>query len=334
MDQNSASPSPTQPDTAAGAVQNPDSDAGALENAPDASQPGTAPTGSANTPPPKKGKGIKAFIGKFNLYLLLFVFVLVMAGVILGIAYFQGKKANTNNIQSQNLSQSTLQQIANTDATVGDPKQVLNIESNAVFAGQVLVRDSLQVAGALQVGGALTIDSVNVSGSANLNTVSVSKNLSVGGSETIQGQLTTGQGLQVNGGGSFTNTLSAPQLTTSVLQLNGPLTLTNHIIAGGPTPSTSGGPALGSGGTASIGGSDTAGLISINTGNGPGAGCFVNVRFASQFSTAPYIVISPVGVEAGNIAYYLDRSASGFSVCDATTPPANVSFAFDYFVVD
>ncbi|MDL2341749.1 MAG: hypothetical protein QFB87_01575 [Patescibacteria group bacterium] len=274
-------------------------------------------------------------IARFNLYLLLFVFIILIAVGVTVITYFASKKAaQTTTISSQTLDKKALDQLANTDATVGDPKQVLSVQSNAVFAGKVLVRDTLEVAGGIQVSGPVTLSGLTVTGKTNLSDVQVSKNLAIAGDTAVQGGLTIQKSLQVNGGGTFSGPLSAPQITVSTLQLNGDLVLTHHITAGGPTPNRTNGPSLGSGGSASVSGSDTSGTVTINTGSGAPAGCFANINFAQKFNSVPHVTITPVGADGGAIDYYVTRTTSGFSICDSTAPPAGASFAFDYFVVD
>ena len=280
-------------------------------------------------------KGFKHRLKRFNLYILLFIFILVMAGGIITIAYFQSKKASvTSTLKTQQLTQQTLQQVANSDATVGSSNQVLNVESSAVFAGKVLIREDLEIAGTLQVGGTAAFSDITVSGTSQLGQVQVNKNLSVAGDTGIQGGVTIAKSLQVSGTASFSGTLTAPQITTTNLQLNSDLVLTHHIIAGGGTPNRSTGPALGSGGTTSVSGSDTGGSISINTGSSPAAGCFVTINFTSKYSSTPHVLVTPVGPGAGGLAYYIIRSTTSFSVCDATAPPSGTSFGFDYFVID
>jgi cytoskeletal protein CcmA (bactofilin family) len=270
-----------------------------------------------------------------NIYLLLFVFILLVAGVIIGIAYFQSKKQSSGGVvQSQNLSQQVLNQLASSDSQVGDAKQVLNIQSNAVFAGKVLVRDTLEVAGSIQVGGTVNLSSLRVTGDTTFSQTQIDKNLSVGGDAAIQGSVTIQKSLQVNGGGTYNGPLAAPQITTSVFQLNGDLTLTHHIIGGGPSPSRSNGPALGSGGSSSVSGSDTSGTLAVNTGNGTGSGCFATITFAQKYNGVPHVIVTPVGIDAGATDYYVTRTSSSFSICDASSPPAGASFSFDYFVVD
>lgn len=292
-----------------------------------------APTPSGKSEPPKKG-GIKQLFRRFNIYLLLFLFILLVAGVILTIAYFQSKKASTSNIvKTQELTQSALQQLANSDASLGSTEQILTVHSSAIFAGKVLVREGLDVAGGLKVNGTTAINDLTVSGTAQFGEAQVNKNLAVASDAAIQGSLSA-KSLQVTGNGTFGGPVSAPQLTTSNLQLNGDLVLTHHIVAGGPTPSLSRGSALGGGGTASISGSDSAGTVTINVGGGAPAGCFATITFASKYNSTPRIILTPVGSDGGTIDYYVNRSATNFSICDATPPPAGASFGFDYFVVN
>jgi hypothetical protein len=294
------------------------------------SQGGSTPKPAA--PAPKSG-GIKQLARRFNLYLLLFVFILVIGASVLTIAYFQSKKlSSTSTIDSQELTQDALRQIASSDATLGNTGQVLNIQSSAVFAGKVLIRDGLEVAANLQVGGTTALTNLTVSGSSQFGQVQINKNLSVAGDAAVQGSLTA-KSLQISGSVNLSGPLSAPQITTTNLQLNSDLVLTHHIVAGGPTPSLAQGPGLGGGGTASISGSDTAGTIGINVGSSAPAGCFATVTFRTKYNATPVVMLTPVGSNGGIVNYYVERSASNFSVC-AATASATGSFAFDYFIVE
>lgn len=298
-----------------------------------------APTQSTvatpGTPSPdKKNKKKNGIFDRFSIYLLLFVLVLIVAGIIAAVSYLNSRSAPSKSISSQSLTQSDLSQLATSDVTVGDAKQVLNVQSNAVFAGQVLVRSDLQVAGKLQLGGGLSVSSLQVAGAGVFGSAQVNQNLNVQGDTALAGQLTVQKGLNVNGGGTFNGAISTTQLTASSLQLSGDLNLTHHITAGGVNPGRTSGSSLGSGGTASVSGSDTAGSITINTGSGPGPGCLITVNFATKFNATPHVVVSPVGAGAGGLGYYVNRSTSSFTVCTTTAPPAGVTFGFDYIVFD
>ncbi len=288
--------------------------------------------------PVSKPSLLKRFSQRVNIYLLLFILVLLIAGgVVLVSALSQQRQKATDEkeetITSQTLPAETLKQLANSDATVGDPKQVLNVQSNAVFAGKVLVRDNLDVAGQIRVGGALSLPGITVSGESNFDQVQVNKALNIGGDASILGQLNVKKNVSVTGGGTFGGGLTAPQIATSNLQLLGDLNLTRHIAAGGATPGRSNGGSLGAGGTSSVSGSDIAGSININTGSGTAAGCMVNVNFVQRYNRTPYVIITPVGSPAAGIDYYVNRSSGGFSICSTNAPPAGSSFGFDYMIM-
>lgn len=285
--------------------------------------------------PVKKKLPLRQRITKgINVYLLLFILLLIVAGVIATIIYFSSKKASQDSIDAQTLTSETLKELATSDVTVGQPKQTLSVQSNAVFAGKVLVRDSLEVAGTIQVGGSLNVPGITVSGNSIFEQIQINKGLSVVGDTSLQGQLTVQKNLTVAGGATFGGSVSAPQLSVTSLQLNGNLTITKHIIVGGATPNRSNGDALGSGGTTALSGSDVAGSININTGSSPSAGCFATVTFSQKYNTVPRVLITPIGSSAGPLAYYVTRSSTNFSVCTASAPPSNTSFGFDYFIVE
>jgi hypothetical protein len=240
----------------------------------------------------------------------------------------QAKKDQTN---TQKLTDDAIKTLEGTDAKVGDPKQLLTIESDAVFAGKVLVRDGLEVAGAIKVGGALSLPGITVSGTSAFDQVTLNS-LSVAGNETVQGQLNVQKGLTVGGNGSFSGSLSAGVITTDKLVLNQDLQLNRHIAAGGQTPKVSNGPGLGGASTVSINGSDTAGTVTVNFA-GSGVGVVANVTFAVKFSGNPHVVISPVCNGGCNpAAFVANRSSSGFSIGVSNSSSGSISF--DYVVLD
>lgn len=287
----------------------------------------------ATTKPVKKG--LHGFIEKHNIYLFLLIVVLVAAVAMVAFTYLSSKKnSNPPPLASASLSQGELSQLANSDVSVGDSGHVLNVQSSAIFGGSVLLRQNLEVAGNLQIGNTLSLNNLAISGTAQAGQLQISKDLSVAGNSSVQGNSNVGKSLQVTGGGTFGGPITAPQITTTALQLNGDLILTHHITAGGATPGHSNGSGLGGGGTATLSGSDTSGTINVNTGNSPAAGCFITVNFVNHYNATPHVLVSPVGSSAGGLSYYVNRSTTSFSLCDATAAPAGASFSFDYWVVD
>ena len=284
--------------------------------------------------PEKKLSPVKRFLRKVNVYLLGFILLLVVAGAIALVSWFNGQKPPVDpTIESQSLTTEALKSLANTDATVGNTAQTLTIQGSAVINGQTLARGNLNVAGNFQTGGAIQTPSLTVSGAANLGDTQVN-GLQVAGNTAIQGTVTI-RDLSVSGGSTFSGPITASQITVTRLILSGnaSLEVPNHISFTGSTPSrTTNGSVLGNGGSANISGSDTAGTINVNSGNNPTAGCFITIRFNQAFPRQPRVIVSPSGAAAGAMQYYTERNTTTFSVCSANAPAANQSFAFDYFV--
>ncbi len=294
---------------------------------------------SAQSAAPRLTKQTKSnlfhrLIGHFNIYLLLFVLIVVIVTAITYVSYIrQQNNINPKDIPSQQLDESAFGQLQSGDASVGDPKQTLTVQSNAIFSGQILAKNDIEIAGTLKVGGTLNLTGLIVDGNSTLDQIQANT-LSLNGESNLQGQLNVGSNLSVTGSGSFGGEISAPLVATDSLQLSGDLTFTRHIDAGGPTPEQSSGTALGGGGTVSVSGTDTAGSIAVNTGSNAGAGCFVTLTFANKFRETPHVVVTPIGANAAALSFYVTRDINKFSVCTANNPPSSSNFGFDYIVID
>jgi cytoskeletal protein CcmA (bactofilin family) len=290
----------------------------------------------AGGPGTKKGLShrMQGLLIHVNIYLLIFILILVIAIVITFVGWQRNKKELAEpTITTGELTQEDLEEINNSETKVGDPKQTLTIESNAIFSGKVLVRDDLDVAGTIKVGSALNLPGITVAGTSSFDQLQTNR-LSVNGDGSINGTLSVQRSLTVAGGATFGGPVSAPSLSVQSLQISNDLTVTRHIDAGGGPPSSSNGTAVGSGGTASVSGTDTAGTVNINTGGGPPAGCFVTVNFNIKFNGTPHVVVTPVGSAAGALDWYINRNSSNFSICTTSPPPAGQGFGFDYIVID
>lgn len=291
-------------------------------------------TAKADDKAPKKPNSVKAFFRKVNVYLLMFVLIVIIAGATSIVSFLNSKKAPPEvAIASQQLNQEALKKLANADTTIGSSAQTLTVQGNAIFSGQVLVRSDLNVAGNIQLGGSLQAPALTVSGKTNLadtqiNTLQVATNTSVQGTTTLKD-------LNVSGTGSFSGPITASQITVSRLILSGnaSLIVPNHIGFPGAAPGRSINPAvLGAGGSASVNGSDTAGTVNISTGGSPAAGCFIAITFNQPYTSLPHVIISPFGAGAGQTQYYATKSTTGFSICTNNAAPANQVFGFDYFI--
>jgi hypothetical protein len=295
-----------------------------------AASPGSPPP-AAQTPAAAKQPGLLQKIrGKVNIYLVVFVLLIIAAAAVVFVSIKPAKTDQTTPLGK--LSSQQLSALKSNSTLVGDPKQTLDIQSNTIVEGQLLARSDLNVAGSLKVGGALSLPSITIAGSGNFAQVGVSGALSVGGDTNIQGQLTVQKNLSVTGTANF-GTLSVASLSVTSLQVKNDFSFSRHIVTGGGTPGRSGGTALGGGGTVSISGTDTAGTVTINTGTSPPAGLFVSVSFNQKFSALPHVVITPVGSAAASLEYYVNRDAGGFSIGTVNPPPASSNFSFDYIVV-
>jgi cytoskeletal protein CcmA (bactofilin family) len=276
---------------------------------------------------------VSGIVSGVNIYILLFILVLLLAGIAAFASYRANKNAVNPNISGQTLSDKDLQNLKNNDTTVGDVKQTLTIASNAIFNGKVLVKDSLDVAGTIRVGSTLSLPGISVSGTSSFENVQVGNNLSVAGNAAVQGTLTVQKNISVGGGASFAGTISAPALSIDRLIINQNLQLNRHIEAGGGTPGISRGPAMGGAGTVSINGSDTAGTVTLNFASSA-SGTLANINFVIGFNQTPHVVITPVGSACSGLNYYVNRSTSGFSIATSSNTPNGGSCSFDYIVMD
>lgn len=303
---------------------------------------------------PKKPqvKGIKGLVQRVNIYLLLFILLLVVAGASTAIFYFMNKREQNIKIETTRLTEEALEELKTSDAVVGDPRQILTVESNMLVTGKVVLRDTLDVAGALRIGGPLSLPSIRAGGEGNfgsittndlqaagntaiggildvVGTVTMGENLTVagsinaGGRMDIGGQATIGGNLNVNG------TISANGINFNEISIN-------RINISGGTPGISVGGAAGGGATVSVSGTDTAGTATINTGGGTGTGVLATITFTGAFnSNNPHPVLTPNGPGCANIAFYVTNiSATQFAIATSTAPPPGVPCRFNYIVIN
>lgn len=315
--------------------------------------PAAVPKPTSTTPPPSKdGKkpdkkdisnsGISAdqekklgkLRGSKNIYFYIYILVIVLAGLIVAAAYIYNKRTpKTAPVTTKSLTSEQLSQLQGPTTIVGDPKQTLDIQSNAVFEGSILARGNVDVAGSLKLGGVLSLPSFTVSGDGSVGKFAVNGSLGVAGDTTLQGQVTLQKNLTVQGSTSVSGALSAGSLSVTNFQLTGDLTIARHLVGSGGVPGKTNGTAVGGGGSASLNGSDTAGTVSINTGSSPPIGCFVTVNFATKFGDTPHVVISPSNSAAASLDYYTNRSSNNFSICTTSTPAASTTYLFDYISI-
>jgi len=284
----------------------------------------------------KKLSPLKRILRKVNVYLLIFILLVVVGGAIALVQFLNSQKAPVvPDVASQQLSADALKQLNNTDATVGNSSQTLTIQGNAIITGQTLTRGNLNVAGNFQSGGGITAPTITVAGAANLGATQINS-LQIATTLAVQGSTTVAD-LNVAGTSSFSGAVTASQITVTRLILSGnaSLTIPNHIAFTGPSPTrTVNSAVLGNGGTMSINGSDTSGSININTGSSTVAGCFAKITFQQAYTNQPHVIVSPIGAAAGQTQFYVDRNNTSFSICTYNAAPPNQTFGYDFFVTN
>ena len=310
------------------------SDTNPTQNQSSTSSPDQPPTPPDQPTTKKRGFSFLQLFHKFNMYLAAFIFLIIIACIIAYVAIRNSQSSNQSNAYSATqLSTKTLSQLQNNNVTVGDVKQTLNVEANANFAGSVLVRNNLDVAGIIKVGGPLSVSGLDVAGSSKFDQLQAN-NVSVSGNINLQGQLNVQQNLSVAGGGTFGGPISAPSITINTLSLSQDLQLSRHIDAGGSTPRSYSGGAVGNGGTVTISGSDTAGTVTVGIGSSPSTGTLASVVFAAPYNITPFVIITPVGSSAAGLQYYITRSSTSFTINVNIAPTAGTHFSFDYMVME
>jgi cytoskeletal protein CcmA (bactofilin family) len=292
-----------------------------------------APAPAANGKPPKQVNPVTSLVFG-NKYLLIFGLLFMAAAVgIFVVVQGTKKSAAPVTVKKSSLTADELTALKGNTTIVGDSQQTLDVQSNSVFEGQVVMRGNLEVAGNLKFSSPLSLPSLSVNGISTLGQTNTG-NLSVAGTTILQNQVNVQQNLSVAGTASFGGAISAPQISVSNLLLAGDLLLPRHITTTGGIPTRVAGPAIGTDGTASVGGSDTAGTITFNTGTGTTAGTLVDITFAQRYVAPPHIVVSPVSLPAAGIDYYIIKTNAGFTLKTTTAPPANSNFSFDYIVMN
>ncbi len=253
------------------------------------------------------------------------------------------KKAGLSDVS---VNKSLLDQLGVNRSSTNDPSVALVVSPNAQFNGSLTVGKEVKIASKLTAGqtslsqldaGNTSLTQLNVNGSSSLSDTAVRTNLTVVGTSKLQGPvqidklLTAGAinivGDLTVGGVLTTNTFSARSLTsTSTLTIGG------HVVTNGPVPGITQGPAAGPSGTVSMSGNDSSGTIAMNTGLSPTAGIIATITFRTPYSAIPHIVVTPVGSPTGSLQYYINRTATGFSIGTNNAPTAASGYVFDYIV--
>jgi hypothetical protein len=305
----------------------------------DSPEPGTGTPvatpspGAPAPPPPMPGRAdFKKLIFK-NKYLFIFVVLVIATAGAMLYAIGSAKKSANPIVKTQSLTSKEIATLKGNTTFVGDSQQILSVQSSTIFEGQVLLRNNLEVAGTIKVSSPLSLSGLTVSGNSTLGQAAANI-LSVSGASTLQGDVSVQKNLTVAGASSFNGAVTAGEIDVTNLVLVNDLAIPKHITTRAGIPVKSCGPAIGDG-SCSVSGSDVAGTVNINTGNATATGILASVTFTIAYAGNPHVNITPVGVNAGSLEYYVtNRTATGFSIATVNAPPTNSNFAFDYIIVD
>lgn len=291
-----------------------------------------APTATSDSAKPPK-PNIQNFVFG-NKYLIIFVMLIVVAAAGIFFVVQTSKKEAGQVTKTSTLTADELTALRGNTTIVGDAQTVLDVQSNAVFEGQVVLRNNLEVAGTVKIGTPLSLPALTVNGTSTLGQIA-GNTLSVSGASALQGDVNLQRNLSVAGGANFAGPVAVQQLSVTSLVLSGDLLLPRHLSATGGIPGKSLGAALGPDGTASVSGTDIAGTITFNTGNFTTSGALISLTFAQKYTRTPHVVITPVGSGAAGLNYYIvNRTLAGFTLSSTNAPPINANFSFDFIVID
>jgi hypothetical protein len=274
---------------------------------------------------------------------------LILAITVGGIAFVIQKQSQTKSktgLSDISVNKSLLDQLGVNRSSATDPSVALVVTPNAQFNGTLTVGKDVKIATKLSAGqtsltqldaGNTSLTQLNVNGASSLSDTAVRTNLTVAGTSKLQGPvqidkiLTAGAinivGDLTVGGVLTTSTFSARSLTsTSTLTIGG------HVVTNGPVPGISQGSAPGPSGTVSVSGNDSSGTIAMNTGQAPVAGIIATITFRTPYGSIPHVVVSPVGAPTGSLQYYINRTATGFSIGTNNAPEPGSGYVFDYIV--
>lgn len=281
-----------------------------------------------------------------------FVVAIVAAGIILGGYLYltrSTKKVVVTAPQVSALDQKDLEKLgtffgATGNGASGGSAQVLTISSSALFSKRVAINNDLKVTGGISSAGPTNLGDLTVDKTSTLGVTNIRAALNVAGPLILQspailnGGATAKGDLSASGNGTFGGSLSAGIINAQNLAVTGNLSLNGHLIITGQRPTVSLASESGSGASANIDGSDSAGTVSLNTGNVPtsttaGGGLLINVTFRTAYGRVPRVLLTPVGQSTGGLPYYVQRTATGFTIGASSAIRSNTGYAFDYWVI-
>lgn len=276
------------------------------------------------------------------------VFLLLIGGGVVALLLKKPATSTHRGVTEISLDKSQLDQLGVNRSNVGGSSEALIVSPNALFNGTLTANKDIKLNGKLLGGeaslgnlqaGNTSVTQFNVSGTTTLGSTIIRNDLAVVGPVRLQNNVTIdkllslGNGLNVSGDLTIGGTLTTNGFSARSLTSTSSLTVGGHLLTTGTAPGVSAGGGVGNGGTVSISGNDTAGTVAINTGQGPTANVLASISFRTPFSNVPHVTITPVGAPTGLLSFYINRSATGFSIGSSSTPIPGTGYVFDYQVI-
>jgi cytoskeletal protein CcmA (bactofilin family) len=274
--------------------------------------------------------------------------IIAINAIIIGLVLKNQAKSHDLAAKGQvSISTADLNQLGINRSNLGTSNVQLTVAPDTQFKGKVSVEGDTTISGPTNLNGKLTgtsatltqlqagntsLAQLNVNGDGTLSTLNLRKDLVVAGITQLQGAVTLSQLLTVNNSANVIGNLSVGGVLSAKSFSFQTLTVNGHIISSGSNPGIGpGGGSLGSNGSVSISGNDSAGRIAVNIGaGGNGSGLLANVAFRTQYTSAPHVVVSPIGFSCS--LYVSNISVAGFSVGSSACLSAGNSLGIDYIV--
>jgi hypothetical protein len=154
--------------------------------------------------------------------------------------------------------------------------------------------------------------------------------------QTATTTLNLSDGLTVGGDASFHGNVFFYKLVTFTEKtlFNNDVTFAAHINTDGAAPTYNLEAGAGdSSSSASIDGNDSSGSLNITAGNNTTAGKVISVTFNKPFAKAPRVILSAGNDQAANAKYYVQSTATGFTINVIDPLASGASLQFNYFVI-
>jgi hypothetical protein len=161
--------------------------------------------------------------------------------------------------------------------------------------------------------------------------------------QTATTTLNLSDGLTVGGDANFHGNVFFYKLVTFTEKtlFNNDVTFAAHVTTDGTAPTYNLEAGAGDGtdtagnqlAKANVDGNDTSGSLNVTTGNNTAAGKVISVTFNKPFAKAPRVILSATNDQAAGVKYYVQSTATGFTIYLIDAPASGADLQFNYFVI-